>query len=75
MITGAPPRGKSEAPGHAALGLAIDRGAGVNCARNRPPRVVAFFSHSRRAGGATQELRELVRRYQQGRTNAATLAN
>ena len=57
------------------LELAVDRGAGVNCARNRPPKVVAFFSHSRRAGGATQELRELVNRYQQGRANAATLAN
>ena len=48
------------------LELAIDRGAGVNCARNRPPKVVAFFSHSRRAGGATQELGELNAKQQSG---------
>jgi hypothetical protein len=34
------------------LELAIDRGAGVISARNRPPGVVGFFCHLRRAGGA-----------------------
>jgi hypothetical protein len=49
------------------LELAIDRGAEVNCARNRPPRVVAFLSFG---AGGHPGVRELVNRYQQGRFNA-----
>jgi hypothetical protein len=33
------------------LELAIDRGAAVTSAGNRPPRVAAFFCHSRRPAG------------------------
>jgi hypothetical protein len=57
------------------LELAIGRGAGVIFRPQPATQGGRLFCHLRRAGGAAQELRELVKRYEQGRTNAATLAN
>src|SRR5215831_14162022 len=70
-----PPRGKSEAPGHAALG-AGDRPWRGGKLRPQPATQGGSFFLSFAAGWRSHPgVTWLVNRYQQGRTNAATLAN